>query len=656
MSRIKEAWGVAVYAIGKPPSTYFPEGVIPQEVSDEDRLEDSIRLLSGALGSISSNSGPTHLSLMASCPTFAWGERYLVDFIERVTNPLGTPCKLCPLDWSPTVDEVWAELARWRDRLIETDQWYPRSRGKGNISLCMIARDNERTLPAALGTAAPWFDELVVVDTGSKDRTQEIARSHGAKVVEFPWCDDFAAARNRCLEAARSEWAFWMDSDDTLSEENGRRIRELVCSPGADRVHGFVVQVHCGSDPGAGVTVVDHVKLLRNLPAIRFEGRIHEQVLPSIRRLGGDVGWSDIFVSHTGADYSAAGRARKLDRDLRILGKDLAERPGHPFVPFNLGMTQTNAGHHGAAVESLTRCIQASQTGESHTRKAYALLATALIHASQADEARRRCWEGLGRYPGDPEVLFLSGNLAQADGRLADAEAAYRGILEHPHGRHFSSMDAGINGFKTRQNLAAVLEENGRWSEAEALWLAIVDEQPGYREGWRGLCQNLIRQQRFADVERMLDHEMPAQERYLIEAKLAESRSELEKAADAFARAISADPDDLPTHDARCRFLFETQSPEAEAALRRLGELKPEDGSVPHNLGLIRMRDGRWEAAKQAFDESLAVRPMHAPTAYFRGVALRELGHADAAVDAWRQAIDIDPQHMEARAALNTAK
>src|SRR5438309_1300150 len=78
------------------------------------------------------------------------------------------------------------------------------------------------------------------------------------------------------------------------------------------------------------VTVVDHAKLFRNRPDLRFEHRIHEQIIPAIRRAGGEVAWTDLFVTHAGYDHSPEGQAHKLERDLRILHRELEEQPNHP--------------------------------------------------------------------------------------------------------------------------------------------------------------------------------------------------------------------------------------------------------------------------------------------------------------------------------------
>jgi hypothetical protein len=115
-------------------------------------------------------------------------------------------------------------------------------------SLCLIVRDNARTLGACPESVRGVVDDLVVVDTGSTDETPAIARRFGARVFPFPWCDSFAAARNESLRHARGRWVFWMDSDDTLDADNARKLRELIRQDHPPNVLGYVVSVHC---PGA---------------------------------------------------------------------------------------------------------------------------------------------------------------------------------------------------------------------------------------------------------------------------------------------------------------------------------------------------------------------------------------------------------------------
>src|SRR5206468_9247197 len=113
------------------------------------------------------------------------------------------------------------------------------------ISLCMIARDNERTIGAALEVIRRHVHDIVVVDTGSKDRTPEIAASLGARVFHFEWCDDFSAARNESIRHALGQWIFWMDTDDSIDDENARKIPTLIRGEMASNILGFLMKVRC---------------------------------------------------------------------------------------------------------------------------------------------------------------------------------------------------------------------------------------------------------------------------------------------------------------------------------------------------------------------------------------------------------------------------
>ncbi|MHB1034266.1 MAG: glycosyltransferase family 2 protein [Pirellulales bacterium] len=100
------------------------------------------------------------------------------------------------------------------------------------VSLTLIARNEESNLADCLSCVADLVQEIVVIDTGSKDRSREVARRFGAHVYDFPWCDDFAAARNEALRHASSPWIFWMDADDRLDPPNRDRLRALFASLG----------------------------------------------------------------------------------------------------------------------------------------------------------------------------------------------------------------------------------------------------------------------------------------------------------------------------------------------------------------------------------------------------------------------------------------
>ncbi|WP_165864233.1 glycosyltransferase [Capsulimonas corticalis] len=382
----------------------------------------------------------------------------------------------------------------------------PASTGAPTISLCMIVKNEERVLGNCLQSIRAWVDEIIVVDTGSTDRTVEIAEEHGARVFHFPWTDSFSEARNVSLSHATCDWILWMDADDTIPEHCGAKLREFALLTEA-KVTGLIMQVRIPPAPGeVGLTVVDHVKLFRNHMGLQFEGRIHEQILGPIYSLGGIVKRTDAYVVHSGYDYSPEGQAGKRKRDLALLEKDLAERPDHPFVLFNIGMTAYHMKDYPKAVSALERCLAVSQPQESTVRKVYAMLAGCALETKDLMGARRLIETGLALFPKDPELLFRAGIVYKEVGSLDKAEASYLKLLNDRETGHIDSIDETMVGFKAHHNLALVYLDMSRFDDAVVYFRHAVQQEPSFVPSLVGLGDLLISTGRFSEAERIVEN------------------------------------------------------------------------------------------------------------------------------------------------------
>src|SRR6516165_8985780 len=134
------------------------------------------------------------------------------------------------------------------------------------VSLCMIVRNEEANLGLCLDTAADLVDEIVVVDTGSTDRTREIAAQYGARVYDFRWVDDFSAARNESLRHATGRWIFWLDADDRIDELNRQRLRNLFANLPDENIGFIVTYLALREAPSGRDSAADHVQLFPNHP------------------------------------------------------------------------------------------------------------------------------------------------------------------------------------------------------------------------------------------------------------------------------------------------------------------------------------------------------------------------------------------------------
>lgn len=260
--------------------------------------------------------------------------------------------------------------------------------------------------------------------------------------------------------------------------------------------------MHIPPAPGDhGFTVVDHVKLFRNWPQLRFEGRIHEQILEPIYRAGGRIARSDLYVVHSGYDYSPEGQQRKRERDSLLLQKDLEDRPDHPFVLFNIGMTAYHLKDFDQALPALERCLALSKPHESTVRKVYALLAGCHLMQEEIAQAVAVVEQGLKRFPHDPELLFRAGIIYREADNLEAAEQSYLKLLTAREVGHIDSLDVSMTSFKAHHNLALTYMDMERFEEAEAQWQAALRDNPTFVPSLIGLRKVYLQMQRFAEVK-----------------------------------------------------------------------------------------------------------------------------------------------------------
>jgi len=270
------------------------------------------------------------------------------------------------------------------------------------VTLCMIARDEESSIGKAIKSALALVDEIVVVDTGSRDNTRIIAEGYGARVVDHPWQDDFAAARNAGLAEASCDWILVLDTDEQLQSVRPVEFQRLLHERD---VAGYRVKMV--SPRGASVVQsFPLVRLFRNHPDVRYRYPVHEQIVPSLNVLAARemlrLADSPLVIHHTG--YGPHQHARKRDRNLRLLRRAVAGFPEEPYFEFQL------ASETISKLDEEVLPVGGLATGREHLEGAWRKV------AAMPPEMRRLVAYG----------EYLGANLAAAllaEGKVAEAQA-----------------------------------------------------------------------------------------------------------------------------------------------------------------------------------------------------------------------------------------
>ncbi len=209
-----------------------------------------------------------------------------------------------------------------------------------SLTVCLLTRNDERSLGRAVRSVLDVADQVVVADTGSTDRTVEIASELGAEVHAFAWDDDFAAGRNFALDQARNDGILWLNPDEELTPESLPVVRDWLADP---TIFGLIVQIQelLREDSPDRFSVTTDLRLFRKHPKARYEGRLHPAFPPSLagslQREGRTVRPSTVtFRRHA---YLSVLTELKLRWASRLLERELQDRPGRLDTLIEYGRT-----------------------------------------------------------------------------------------------------------------------------------------------------------------------------------------------------------------------------------------------------------------------------------------------------------------------------
>lgn len=255
----------------------------------------------------------------------------------------------------------------------------------GLLSLSMIVKNEENFLDDCLRSVQGVADEMVVVDTGSTDKTKEIAVRHGAKVIDFAWAGDFSQARNFSLDHCSGEWILYLDADERLDQRHKKTIRLLIRDRHVSAYNVIIAGDHA-TEKGSVSQANSYPRLFRNLPGIRFEGRVHEQLWPSLQRTNSIVRQSDVVIHHLGYASGYDVVRDKALRNLELLRRQVFDTPSDAYAWFQIGNTLVVLKQYEPAREPLLKALTLG-VDKSVTTSCLNLLAEVELRAGRMEQA-----------------------------------------------------------------------------------------------------------------------------------------------------------------------------------------------------------------------------------------------------------------------------
>jgi glycosyltransferase involved in cell wall biosynthesis len=194
------------------------------------------------------------------------------------------------------------------------------------ISLNMIVKDEEKFLDGCLSSIKDIVDEIIIADTGSTDGTKDIARKYNAKILDYTWKHNFADARNFVLKNSTCNWILYLDADERIDDKYHPEIIKIINSDESD-AYLLKLKSVTKTNEQEQIQIAAYPRLFKNIDGLKFEGRIHEQITPSLVQSGARIKNSSVIIDHLGYAQDDEIIEKKKRRNLENLIKLVEEEP-----------------------------------------------------------------------------------------------------------------------------------------------------------------------------------------------------------------------------------------------------------------------------------------------------------------------------------------
>lgn len=286
------------------------------------------------------------------------------------------------------------------------------------ISQCLIVKNEEENIEHCLGHLRSVVDEQIVVDTGSTDRTVEIAEQMGSKVFHFDWVDDFSAARNYAIGKAKGDWIIFLDCDEYFSEDSVPKLKRYMKTWGKDKnADGIMCHMFNIDKNNNPIGIVNNIspRIFKKKKYLRYKNRIHES-LHNLRRSKGKLTIGDagnaIVIYHTGYDKEVVAEKNKIVRNIHMIKFSIEENPGDSKMYYYLSNEYFRLGRCEDALESARKALRYKKTNDEKTY--YPLIYRIILRSMHSilaslSDIKKEFNRAVAEYPEYPDYYYIMG-------------------------------------------------------------------------------------------------------------------------------------------------------------------------------------------------------------------------------------------------------
>ena len=562
------------------------------------------------------------------------------------------------------------------------------------VSACMIVKNEEEQLPRALESIKDICDEIIVVDTGSEDRTVEIAESYGAKIYHHEWENDFSKARNQSLSYATKDWILIIDADEELESEDIPLLEQILQQTEHNLIS--ITVYNLGSEDALASSFLPSIRLFRRSLDARYDGIVHNQL--KFDEKTNIVLRAGVRIKHYGYGLSPDQMKKKVARSRALLEKQLEEDPNNAFANFNLA--QLYRGESPCPSEKIcneiikhaTRTIEhtdPNKKGERHLHlMALHQMVTAHFFLDELDEAERYCYRALEHKKDYIDPVISLGHIYSRKADWPNARKWFKKYLQEK--AKFKHSDETLQiillNYDSKHiacyGLGVASEAEGRTDEAIDWYRKALASCVDYADTHLRLARLYLDSQDYdnsiTEADRELERSPGAWPAHYI---LGESYRRVGKTAPAEKHLVEADsmePGNRDIMSALARLYFTTERfddasriadqleskfPDYVPLARLIGDIRYETGDfarairayerfvysgqvdedIWNNMGNSYFKLEQYEDAERCYRSALASRPDMALAMRNLGISLARAGKTNEAVDKLASFLELAP-------------